>query len=299
MYVRPAEERGEGEEASGPAGGDSLRMVAIVAAGLALAYLVLLALARLFGERMIFFPHVPGRLSGDWHPPGLPVEDVEFRAGDGVRLHAWWLPVAGAEATFLAFHGNAGNIAMRAEVYRHLSGLPANVLAVEYRGYGRSDGAPSEAGFYRDAEAAYRYLVCDRGLASGEIILYGASLGSAVAAHLAAEVPAGAVVLEAPFPSARAVARRVYWMVPYVGWALRSKFDTAASLRQTRAPLLIVHATGDRTIPLSLGQEVYRQAREPKDFLVVEGPGHEGVLVEAAGFGLRLRSLLGRAAEAR
>jgi len=275
-----------------------LRIALTILAPLALAYLALLTLARLFGDRMIFFPNMPGRLSGDWHPPGLPVEDVDLQAADGVRLHAWWLPAPEAEWTFLALHGNAGNIAMRAEVYGWLNRLPANVLAVEYRGYGRSDGAASEAGFYRDAEAAYEHLVRCRGISSSQIIIYGASLGSAVAAHLAAAKPARAVVLEAPFPSARAVARRLYWMVPFVGWVLHARLDTEQSLRAVRAPVLVVHSTGDRTIPFSLGEQVYREANEPKDFLAVEGDWHEGSLLEAADFGRRLRSLILRAGPA-
>jgi uncharacterized protein len=272
-----------------------LRVFLTIIAALAASYAILAVLAWRFGDAMIFFPHVPGRLSGDWHPAGLPVEDVAIRTEDGARLDAWWLAAPGAEFTFLAFHGNAGNIALRAEIYRCLARLPANVLAVEYRGYGKSEGAPSEQGLYRDAEAAYRYLVRERRIPPDQIVIYGASLGTAVAADLAARSPARAIVLEAPFPSARAVARRVYWMVPYVGWALRARFDTAAKIRRIRAPLLIVHCTRDRTIPFDLGMQVYRLANEPKDFLVVEGRCHEGGLLEAAGFGQRLRSLIARA----
>jgi pimeloyl-ACP methyl ester carboxylesterase len=105
---------------------------------------------------------------------------------------------------------------------------------------------------------------------------------------------ARAVVLEAPFPSARAVAGRVYWMVPYVGWALRTRLDIAGKIRRVRAPLLIVHCSRDRTIPFELGRQVYGLANEPKDFLVVEGRCHEGGLLEAAGFGARLRALIAR-----
>ncbi len=271
-----------------------MRLLVTVLVAAVLAYLALALLAWLFGDTMIFFPHVPGRLSGDWHPPGLPVEDVAIPAADGVRLHAWWIAAPGAECTFLAFHGNAGNIALRAEIYRYLAEFPANVLAVEYRGYGRSEGAASEAGLYRDAEAGYQYLVRERGIAPGAIVIYGASLGTAVAAELAGRVPARAVVLEAPFPSAQAVARRVYWMVPYVGWALRARFDTAEKIRRVRAPLLILHCTGDRTIPFELGRQVYRLAHEPKDFLAVEGRCHEGGVLEAAGFSARLRAVIAR-----
>src|SRR5208282_4491381 len=129
-----------------------------------LAYVLLLVLVRLFERRMIFFPDYPGRLEGYWHPRKLGPEDVWITAADGTRLHAWWVPNANAKFTFLAFHGNASNIANRAPTYEFLRDTPANVLALEYRGYGHSEGKPTEAGLYLDAEAAYQYLVNTRRL---------------------------------------------------------------------------------------------------------------------------------------
>ena len=123
-----------------------------------MAYLIVLILIRVFETHLIFFPDYPGRLAGDWTPRGLSVQDVRLRSEDGVQLHAWWIPTDKAKFTFLAFHGNAGNITDRAEVYKFLAELPANVLAVEYRGYGRSEGSPSENGVYLDAQGAYEYL---------------------------------------------------------------------------------------------------------------------------------------------
>ena len=249
----------------------TLRIVALLAA----AYLVVLLLLRLFENRLIFFPDQPGRLTGDWQPEGLHAEDVWLRTADGVKLHAWWIAGQQAEFTFLAFHGNAGNMPSRADIYRFLRDLPANVLALEYRGYGRSEGMPSEAGIYLDAEAGYDYLVKGRGIAPPRIISYGQSLGTAVAVDLAARREVGGVVLEAPFSSIGAVARRVYWFFPGMGLFGRSEFDTAAKLKSIRVPLLIVHCTRDPVLAFPLGEEVYRLAREPKFFLRVEGPCHE------------------------
>jgi len=242
---------------------------------LGLAYLGVLLLFRVFGNRLIFFPYYPGRLAGDWHPKGLPVNDVWLQTADGVRLHAWWIPAGDAQFTFVAFHGNAGNIAFRADVYRFLHALPSNVLAVEYRGYGRSEGLPSEAGLYRDAQAAYDYVIRQRGIGPGRVISYGQSLGTAVAVDLATKREVGGVVLEAPFPSAGAVARRVYWFVPGLEFAAWSKFDTARKLASMRAPLLIVHCARDPVLAFALGQEVYARARGPKTFWRVEGECHE------------------------
>src|SRR6202049_3007847 len=158
-----------------------------------IGYLLVLAILRIFESRLIFFPDYPGRLAGDWHPRGLPVEDVWLTSFDGVRLHAWWIPNEEATFTFLAFHGNAGNVADRASVYEFLRDTPANVLALEYCGYGQSEGKPSEAGFYRDADAAYAYLVNRRSLEPNTLISFGQSLGTAVAANLAARHEVGGV----------------------------------------------------------------------------------------------------------
>jgi len=272
-----------------------------------LAYLAVIVLLLVFERRLVFFPQIPGRLTGDWSPPDLTHEDVWLTAGDGVRLHGWWIPAyaknvgsegtpsptgapggAGDLPTFLCFHGNAANIAWRADFYRFLRGLPANVFALEYRGYGRSEGVPSEQGIYRDADAAYSYLVRERGIPPRRIIALGQSLGTAVAAELAARRELGGVVLEAPFPSARALARRIYWFVPGLGWLIRSRFEISQNLERAShnfaAPLLVMHCTRDPVIPFAFGKEVYDRAPEPKSFLAVSGECHEeATLVDPQG----------------
>ena len=242
---------------------------------LVVSYLVLLALVRLFENKLIFFPDYPGRLSGDWRPTGLPVEDVWLKTSDGVKLHAWWIPRPSADFTFLAFHGNAANIANRADAYRFFGQLPVNVLAAEYRGYGRSEGKPSEAGLYADAQAAYQYVVAKRGVPPDRIISFGQSLGTAVAVDLASKEKVGGVVLEAPFPSASAVARRVYQFLPGLSLLVRGQFDTARKLPRIHAPILVVHCTHDPVLAFELGEEVYRLAPSPKLFMRVDGYGHE------------------------
>jgi hypothetical protein len=118
---------------------------------LLVAYIVLLIVMRCFENRMIFFPNYPSRLEGDWHPRTLAPEDVWLITSDGTKLHAWWIFNPDAKFTFLAFHGNASNIANREATYEFLRDVPGNVLALEYRGYGHSEGKPSEAGLYLDA----------------------------------------------------------------------------------------------------------------------------------------------------
>jgi uncharacterized protein len=240
-----------------------------------IGYALVLLLLRVFESRLVFFPNYPARLGGEWHPRSLPVEDVWLTSSDGTKLHAWWIPNENTRWTFLAFHGNAGNIADRASVYKFLRDTPANVLALEYRGYGHSKGAPSEHGIYRDADAALRYLVKTRNKDPRTIISFGQSLGSAVAAHLAAQHELGAAILEAPFPSASRVARRVFWFLPGASLLVRGQFDTKDRLREVRAPVLIVQCAQDPVFPLPFGQEVYEAARSPKQFVGVNGYCHE------------------------
>lgn len=248
-----------------------------------IAYAVVVALLLVFEKRLVFFPQFPGRLSGDWSPSDLDREEVWITAADGVRLSAWWvLAPSNTTAdlpTFLCLHGNASNIAERADVYRFLRRLPANVLAVEYRGYGRSEGAPSEDGLYRDADAAYMWLARERGIPPRRILVLGQSLGTAVAAQLASQREVGGVVLEAPFPSARSLARRIYWFLPGLSWFIRSRFETTKNLeeahRRFHSSLLVIHCTQDPVIPFAFGREVFDAAAEPKFFLAVAGPCHE------------------------
>jgi uncharacterized protein len=240
-----------------------------------IGYVLVLALCRIFESRLIFFPNYPDRLGGDWNPHGLGVQEVWLTADDGTKLYAWWIPNEAAKFTFLAFHGNAGNVADRASAYQFLRDTPANVLALEYRGYGRSEGTPSERGVYRDADTAYAYLVKERGKDPKTIVSFGQSLGTAVAAHLAARHEVGGVVLEAPFPSASRVARKFYWFLPGVGLLVRSHFDTEGRLKEINAPVLIVHCKHDPVLPFQFGQEVYNGARSPKTFLEINSGCHE------------------------
>jgi fermentation-respiration switch protein FrsA (DUF1100 family) len=239
------------------------------------AYVLLLTVMRLFENRMIFFPDYPSRLEGDWHPRTPNPEDVWLTASDGTKLHAWWISSPAAKFTFLAFHGNASNIANRASTYEFLRDTPANILAVEYRGYGHSGGKPSESGLYIDAEAAYQFPVSTKRIDPKSIVSYGQSLGTAVAANLAAHHKVGGLILEAPLPSASRVARKIFWFLPGLSLLVHSQFDTISELRHITAPILVVHCTQDPVLPFQFGQEVYNTAPSPKRFLRVDGECHE------------------------
>lgn len=241
------------------------------------AYAIVLLVIRIFESHFIFFPNYPGRLEGDWHPADLPVADVQITTADQLTLRSWWIPNAdpATKFTFLAFHGNASNIANRTDIYRFLHETPANVLAVEYRGYGRSSGSPSESGIYRDADAAYQYLVDTQDIPPEGIIAFGQSLGTAVATDLASRRKVAALVLEAPFPSASAVARRSFAFLPGISLLVRGQLDTASKIQRINAPLLIVHCSDDPVIPFAMGEKVFAAAREPKFFLRIESSCHE------------------------
>ncbi len=240
-----------------------------------LAYVVLLIVMRLFESRMIFFPNYPSHLEGDWHPRALSPEDVWLTASDNTKLHAWWISNPEAKFTVLAFHGNASNIANREATYEFLRDTPANVLALEYRGYGHSEGKPSESGLYLDAEAGYEFLINKKRLAPNSIISFGQSLGTTVAADLAAHRKVGGLILEAPLPSASRATRKMFWFLPGLSLLVHSQFNTIAKLKKVTAPVMVVQCTHDPVLPFQFGQEVYSVAPSPKRFLRIEGECHE------------------------
>jgi len=238
-------------------------------------YVLLMMALRAFEHRMLFFPNYPGRLEGDWHPRTLDPEDVRLVSADGIKLHAWWIATPAAKFTFLAFHGNASNITNRRPIYEFLRNAPANVLALEYRGYGQSGGEPSEAGLYVDADTAYQFLVKTKGINPKTIVSFGQSLGTAVATDLAARHQVGGLILEAPLPSLSRAASKVFWFLPGISLLVHSQFDTVSKVRRVRAPILIVHCTHDPVLPFEFGEEVYRAAPSPKHFLRIEDQCHE------------------------
>jgi fermentation-respiration switch protein FrsA (DUF1100 family) len=208
--------------------------------------------------------------------------DVWLDTADGVRIHAWWIPRDGASWVTLHVHGNAGNITHRYPQFREILAAGSAILALDYRGYGKSHGRPTERGLYRDADAAYDYLL-KSGFRPDQIVVHGESLGTAVAVDLAARRPCAAVVLEAPFTSAKDVARTV---APVIGPMIVWGFDSRAKIGRIHAPVLFVHGDRDEVIPLRLGQRLFAAAHEPKSFWFVPGAGHNDIS-ETAGASYR------------
>ena len=203
---------------------------------------------------------------------GLPRATVhEVRTQDGVRLVAWSLRGTGKYLA-IYFHGNGAALAGRTGRIAELNNLGFSVLAIDYRGFGGSGGSPSEQGLRKDADAAYE-LAGDLGFAPGQIILYGESLGSGVAAELASRRPVAGVILDAPFSSIADVAADRYWMFP-VRFLLRDQFRSDLAIAHIKAPVLIVHGTADRVVPIRYGERLSRLGGDGVTFFPVEGAGH-------------------------
>jgi hypothetical protein len=220
-------------------------------------------------DGMMFHPS-PG---ADLRPEqlGLKGEDVFVETEDGVRIHAFWLPAEGATRALLFLHGNGGNASHRLPNAAALVRLGAHVLLLDYRGYGLSEGRPSEAGAYADARAGLAHLVEARGIEEGRIVVFGRSLGGAVAVDLVQDREIGGLILESTFTSVADMARAVLPpAAPFVG----GRFDSADKIARLRAPLLFFHGDRDEIVPYRLGQKLFAAAPEPKAFETLEGAGH-------------------------
>jgi fermentation-respiration switch protein FrsA (DUF1100 family) len=229
--------------------------------------------------RLIYYPDLPTReLTATPVRIGLEYEAVTLHTDDGLNLSGWFIPHPAARATLLFFHGNAGNISQRLESIRLFHELALAVFIIDYRGYGQSEGSPTEAGTYRDAAAAWRHLVGERRLAPHEIVVFGRSLGAAIAAELASHTQPGALIVESAFTSVPNMAARVYPWLP-VRWLSRYRYDTQQSLQAITCPLLVIHSREDDVIPYAEGEQLFAQAREPKQFLELHGGHSDGFLV--------------------
>ena len=243
-------------------------------------FLVMGLLVRLMENRLAYFPTPFPESFGDASHDGLSLEDVFLQTTDGLRIHGWFHRVPESPSVLLWFHGNAGNLADRLDHLRILSLLGVNVFAIDYRGYGKSEGAPNEEGIYRDADAAYRFLTAEKECDPDRIVVYGISLGSAVAVDLAARKPCGGLILSAPFTSAREMVRRMF-RIPFIQYFPKTRFDNLAKIRRVGVPVLIMHGTQDELVPFEMGKRLFEAAGEPKRFFPVEGAGHNDIYVIA------------------
>lgn len=241
---------------------------------LALVMVILMAVILPHLERFfLFFPTsdlitTPSEL-------GVPYESVYLTTDDGQRLNGWFVPGT-SDVTWLWFHGNGGNISHRTEEIvqiHHILGV--NLFIIDYRGYGDSEGIPSEQGTYRDARAALAYLRSRPDIAPDKIVYFGRSLGAAVAVELATEHPPDRIILVAPFASLGDMARVHYSALPGAAWLARNRYNSVSRISSIESPLLILHGDQDIIIPLSQGRKLFEAAKQPKQFQVIQGAGHD------------------------
>lgn len=271
------------------------RVVRAIGLGAALGLAGLYLFVMLFEDRFIYVP-TPAPPEG-WDVARLPFpcEDVAVTSADGVRLHGWYARGAGASWTILHLHGNAGNVSHRTDLVARLVKLPADVLIVDWRGYGRSEGTPSEEGLYADARAAYDYLTVERGVPAARIAIHGESLGAAPAIELAGRAPCGRLIVQSAFTSITEMSGRVIPLIP-VGWMMRHRYDNLAKVPGLTVPKLHIHSREDEIVPFDQGRRLFEAAAAPKEFYVVEAGGHNELpWIEGERFEGRLRAFLGDA----
>jgi fermentation-respiration switch protein FrsA (DUF1100 family) len=225
--------------------------------------------------------HLPGFPSRDVdttpHQVGLNFESVELMTADRIKLHGWYIPHEAPRATVLFFHGNAGNISHRLDSLIFFNSLDLAVLIIDYRGYGNSKGRPSEKGLYRDAQAAWRYLTETKKTPGHRIILFGRSLGGAIASYLATEYAVMGIVLESSFTSVPDMAAELYPWLP-ARWLARYRYNTLERIADIHCPVMILHSPNDEIIPFEQGRLLFQRANEPKVFFELSGDHNSGFL---------------------
>ncbi len=248
-------------------------------------YVAVVALVFVFQSRLVYFPETGDSAGISPQAYGLAYETAEIRTKDGETLHGWWMPAPAtgkpAAGIVLLFHGNAGTIAHRLDYAQMFNRLGYACLLVDYRGYGRSTGSPSEAGTYADASAAWDWLLRTRGAKPQDIVIAGESLGGAVASWLAVQHPPRALLLLSAFTSVPDLAAGIYPWLP-VRLISRFSYDNVANLRKITAPVLIAHSRNDEIVPFAHGEALFAAAGEPKQFLELRG-GHNEAFVFVRG----------------
>lgn len=206
---------------------------------------------------------------------GLQFEDRWFTTEDNIRLHGWYIPVAASRGLILFFHGNTGNISHRIETVQILYSLGYSVFIFDYRGYGGSEGRPSEEGTYRDARAAWRYVAHDLNVPAEDVVIFGRSLGGAVATQLATEVNARALVVESSFSSMPTLAQEIYPWLP-IKLIAKIEYNSERRMRDVKLPLLVIHSRDDELISLRHGQALFAAHSGDKKFLEIRGRHNDG-----------------------
>lgn len=254
-----------------------MKTLVSLAALVVLAYAALILVVFFLQERLLYFPQMGRDVATTPNAVGLKYEDVWLESAPGVKIHGWFVAHPSAKGTVIFFHGNAGSIGLRLDWLQMFHELGYATLIVDYRGYGRSSGKPSEQGTYEDASAAWEHVTRVRGVAPKEVVIAGDSLGAAVATELAARTSPRALVIQSTFTSVPDLAAEHYRFLP-VRWISRFDYDTLSRIAHVSAPVLVAHSPMDELIPFHHGQALYAKAREPKRFVELAGGHNEGYI---------------------
>ena len=209
---------------------------------------------------------------------GLDFEEVTITTTDGLKLSGWYIPAGNSEFTLLFCHGNGGNIMHRLDSINIFYNLGLSCFIFDYRGYGNSQGKPTEQGTYLDAMAAYQWLTEKKKVSPNNIILFGRSLGGSIAAQLAGKVEAAALVVESAFTSYTDIGKKFYPYMP-VRWFAKFSYRTIDYIKNVHCPVMIIHSRSDEIIPFEFGLELHEAANEPNSFIEILGSHNDGFLV--------------------
>lgn len=266
-----------------------IRMLWNLGIMVAIAYVIFAAVIFFVQPRLVYYPEYGRSVTQTPDDLGLAYETVELATDDGETLHGWFVPAPDAAGTVLFFHGNAGNISHRMGYLLMFYRLGYNTFIIDYRGYGQSSGAPSESGTYKDAQAAWQYLTEKKDIAPSNVVLFGESLGGAVAAWLAVREKPALLVLASAFTSVPDMGAKLYPFLP-IRLLSRFEYNTLEYLRSVDCPVFIAHSPQDEIVPFEQGRALYEAAPDPKQFLELQGGAQQRFHLHAG----RLAGSVGR-----
>ncbi len=266
-------------------------IIGLIGLGLFVAFGVYLYLVQ---DKMVFFP--ARELEASPADINLSFEEVLIPVTATENIHGWYIPAFPADPesdhpVVLFFHGNGGNISHRLPTVEFLTETGADVFMIDYRGYGRSDGRPSEKNMYEDASAAYRWLIGGKEITPERIVLFGRSLGGAVAIDLASRVECGGLIVESSFSSAVDMGRMMFPYFP-VSLLVKHRFESISKITRVKCPILITHSRDDEMVPFRMGRALYDKARTPKKMLELTGGHNDRDYMGTAAYRKNLENML-------
>lgn len=256
------------------------KLIRLVALGVAAYLLIVIALVGFESKLVYPAPQYP---SGDWNAEQYGAIDIRLQSSDSVTIHGWYYRLEQADGALLFCHGNAEHVAHNGEFGNHLAvATNCNVFVFDYRGYGRSTGAPNEAGVLADAETAVQWLAEENGIEPAQVIVFGRSLGGGVACHLVDKYGTRGLILQSTFSSMVDTAGSHYPCFP-VKLVMRNRYNSVLRLKDYHGPLLQIHGSVDRVIPIAIGRRLFDSVESgKKSFVVLDGLGHNNVPADLA-----------------